>query len=60
MKASGSLVHAFVRHQQLTNRLRTGENDDEVETTNKTGKALDVEVVSHRYERERGEKELVK
>src|SRR5712691_32193 len=59
-KASGSPVQASVRHQQPTNRLQAGENDDEVEATNKTcglGEALDVEVVSHRYERARGEKE---
>jgi hypothetical protein len=59
-KASDSPVQASVRHQQPTNRLRAGENDDEIEATNKTcglGKALDVEVVSHRYERARGEKE---
>ena len=59
-KASGSPVQASVGHQQPTNRLRVGENDDEVKATNKTcgwGEALDVEVVSHRYERMKGEKE---
>jgi hypothetical protein len=59
-KASGSPVQASVRHQRPTNRLRAGENDDEVEATNKTlglGEALDVEVASHRYERAKGEKE---